>query len=620
MILRSYKTSNATILIVTAAYFVFIYTDIKHHDFLNWDDIFYVVNNSYLHKISLENTWWMLTDYTMTNWHPLTWFSYSLDFALWGKNPIMFKLTNILLHILNSIIFYSLTFTILKIYLDRPTKTEHSTVNTPQIQQCALLASCIFSIHPQHIESVVWIIERKDVLCTLFYFSAIITYIKHIQKKSKAYLNITVILALLATMAKPMAVSLPASLMLIDIFILQRTSNKLTLKDNLTLLVSNKLTLIALSIFIILVTLLTQIGTIKDLETLSIPTRIINSSSATLHYLFTILYPFELSPFYPYQDISLSPSIASILPISGVILLAALFILLYRKGYTLYLLAFSFFLVTAAPVIGIVSVGDQAFADRYSYIPTSFFYIALCASLTSVTCKIRFNNKFKLIYNILLFTPIIIFGLASNNQISHWRNDETLWKSVTKLYPNQALIAHHNLGNAHYINANFSEAIKQYKIALAINPEASKTLENLGRVYSKLGDDKKALQYFFEAINKRPNSVGAQLLIGYHYLKNKNLELAFKYLRNSIQIAPFSPDAIIANAELDVITNQTDLAKQKLKLLLSRNPRHTGALAILAQVFFIEGDYESSKKYVGKLLELSPSNKLALSLDKKLTN
>ena len=607
----------SAITFLTAICLAIIYSDIANHEYLHWDDIFYVVNNPYLRSISIENIAWMVSDYKMLNWHPLTWFSYSVDFSLYGENPVFFKLTNIIIHISNCFVL----FFIFKILLDITLSSHRfsSSVKASKVNTyAALIAVCTFAIHPQHIESVVWVAERKDVLCSLFYFSSILSYMHYRTMNRRRYLDIALLFALLASMSKPMAVSLPVVLVLFDILIFRLTSRDKTLLQNLRILLQDKVLFFALAAFISIITLFAQTAAIKDFETLSIYSRIINASIASCHYLISIIYPANLTPFYPFSEMASNPGYLSILPV--LLMLAAMFIciLLWKRNNQLYLLALLFYAVTILPVIGLITVGNQAYADRYTYIPTSFFYLALANSFITWffnSPKLPARRLIRASSFAIFFLTLSAFSVV---QIKDWRNDESLWSKVAENYPGKVQHAHQNLGNTYLIQGRYKQATEQYKLALAINPESSKIYENLGRAYAKLGDKRQEIAHYLAAIEKDKKAIWPRLLAGYFFLRHHKSEIAKEYFQQALILAPDAAPVIVANAELDIASHKPDSAKTRLEQLLELEPDYVDALWMLAQLYYAEGSTERSRLMLEKLLELSPNNKAASNFLKKL--
>jgi len=611
--LENQKLAAVLVAITSIVSFLFIYADVVNHVFLNWDDIIYVADNPYLHKLNLDNIVWMLSDYKTINWHPLTWFTYSLEFFLFGKNPTVLIINNIILHTLTIVVLFYVFRNILKSLALRSTN-ELSDDQSKEIIYTSAIASGLFAIHPQHVESIVWISERKDVLCNLFYYSSILCYINFRQNRSRFLYIATIICALLATMSKPMAVSLPLALIVLDIAVFSRIDNVTGLINKLIILLHDKIILILISIFIAFVTLLTQQAAIKDIEAVSIATRIVNASLATLHYLGTIILPVNLSPFYPFSDIALKPSIISLLPVMVVLALIYSCIMMWKKGNRLFPAAMLFYIVTVAPVIGIVTVGHQAYADRYTYIPTSLFYLAIVNLVIKNLNKSEISRLIKSAALIFLLGFYLILGYISSNHVNNWKNDESLWLAVIDKFPGKVYLAYQNLGNTYLSQRHYPEAISYYNSALLINAHSSKTHENIGRAYAGIGDKNNEIKHYLLAIDYDSNALWPKLFAGYFYLGNNDFVPASKYFKEALLVAPDSSSAIIANAKLEIITQNPIPAKKRLNDLLIQNPNQIDAIWLLAQMNYAENNYPRTKMLLSKLLELKTDHQPAKDL------
>lgn len=600
-------------IILTAASLIVIFADITKHQFLNWDDIIYLVNNPHLQTLSLDNVAWMLTDYRMLNWHPLTWFSHNIEFAIFGKNPWIMKITNILIHVATCFVLYFVFRNLLDILMLENTgnnKARQSIINT----YASAIAASFFAIHPQHIESIVWISERKDVLCNLFYFLTILSYIRYRREDNKNFLYATILCAILATMAKPMAVSLPLSLIALDILVFHRISRDVPFTESVKTLLGDKLFLFLLSIFIAIATLYTQSGTIKDFETISLSGRIVNASLATLHYLGTLIVPVNLSPFYPFSETALNPGPMSAIPVIAVLLLIIACAALWKKGTPLPLVAMTFYIVTIAPVIGIVTVGHQAYADRYTYIPTSLFYLAVAYHITAWYVHSKPSRSIRLLVPVAIPVIYFTFSMTSMLLVKNWRSDETLWSAVAEQFPGRVYLAHQNLGNSYLLSGQYDMAIDHYNIALKLDGKIAKTHENIGRAYGKTGNREKEIEHYLLAIEHNKDALWPHLLAGYYYLKNQDVASASRYFRQAQLIAPQAPQTIIANAQLALLLQKPRIAKNQLIELLNKTPDHTGAIWLLAQIYHTEGDVKRTEELLKKLLQISPENQAAKNL------
>jgi len=593
---------SCSLLIFAIGWIVAIYSDVAHHEFLNWDDTTYIINNPYLREISSANLYWMFTDVSTINWHPLTWLTYNIELYLFGENASLFKLTNVAIHVINCAILYFLFKKILYIYEERH---NNSKTNHLVIHYSALLAASLFAIHPQHIESVVWVSETKDVLCALFYILTLLNYIKYRSENNRRYYYLAVIFALFATMAKPMSVSLPAILLIFDMLLFQDIKYYSSLSINFRHSLKDKIPFIIFAAFIAAITLYTQNLAIKDFDSVSLISRIINANIAALHYLGTIILPAKLSPFYPYSDIALNPSFFSILPIITNFAILLIAIKLWKMQQPLYLLALIFFFVTIVPVIGLITVGHQAYADRYSYLPTSIFYLALAQSFMKFFYSKSTTKTFRAAISLLLVTFVSLIGITSTQQVKAWANDESLWSTVIKRFPNEIYIAHQNLGNVYLVKGLYSKAIKQYNIALQIKPKSAKTHENMGRAYANIGDSENEIKQYLIAIKIDSSSPWPYLFAGNYYLQNNEQELASKYLGKAFEINPYSSSISIANAKLNLLNNDTVSAKTKLVNLLKYQPNNLQAMKLLVHIYQIEGDTKQSTYLQEKMAHLA---------------
>ena len=597
---------SCLILLIAFSSLVVIYSNVAYHNFLNWDDTIYIVNNPHLRGISFENLSWMLTDVSTINWHPLTWLVYTIELYFFDNNVALFKLTNIVIHTINCGVLYFVFKKILEITTyanaDASGNTKPSNFIT---HYSALLAACLFAIHPQHIESVVWVAETKDVLCALFYFLTLLSFLIFKNNNNRRFYYAAVFFAFLATLSKPMAVSIPASLVILDIFLFQREKSDNNKLHYIRRILLDKIPFIAFGLFIAIITLITQSLAIKDLGSVGLLSRFINSNLATLHYLGSIILPANLSPFYPYSDIALKPSFISALPVLANIAIFYAAIKLRNKQQPLYLLALILFYATVLPVIGLITVGHQAYADRYSYIPTSLFYLAVTYSFVKLTYNRNFTNTFRTAFLFLLLLFTVLIGITSAHQVKAWANDETLWSAVVKRFPNKVFIAHQNLGNVYLTQGYYSHAINQYKIALKLNPDSAKTHENMGRAYAGIGDEENEIKQYVIAIAKDDNSPWPYLFAGSYYLERNNLQIATDYLQKALVLNPYSSSIIIANAKLNIAKKHTELAKEKLTELLDNQPENIKAMQLLSNIYLNEGDLTKAVNLHGQINKIA---------------
>ncbi len=470
------------------------------HVLLHWDDLSYITYNPWVTNPSMNNIFSLFSEIRMNNWHPLTWLSFIPEYALCGSDASCYKITNIILHCLNSILVYFLFILILNFnlhYHDKKIVNDYSIIplNT-KIKYTSLLASILFAVHPQHTESVIWVTERKDLLCAFFYLLTLIYYIKN-NIFNVGLKLIPFVFFSFALMSKSMAVSLPFILIILDIYYYklrfeQHDDNK-NIANNIIL---EKLPYFLLTLIIIFITMFSQETSINT--TVSVFDKVQIVLVSLFHYLGTFIYPFTLSPFYPLEIINDYSPIEYIFCLIAIVISISILVYFKFTRITLILLTF---IISIAPVIGIVTIGQHLYADRYTYIPMVGFYLLLSIGIFKLfDYTSDFIRRFILF---LLACIVLIFSLSTNNYKNMWQDDITLWKYVELKYSGISAVVHQNLGNSYHEISNYQKAISHYNIALKLQPFlpniALPTYKNLGLTYKKLNDPVMALLNFSKA-------------------------------------------------------------------------------------------------------------------------
>ncbi|HEY5603074.1 MAG TPA: tetratricopeptide repeat protein, partial [Gammaproteobacteria bacterium] len=501
-----------------------LYGSINEHNFLYWDDKDYVVNNDMIKPLSVDNVISMFTKFDSANWHPITWLSYSINFAIWGDSPAAFKWTNVAIHLLNSLLIFLLTIALLGTM-----KTSNESgirFNGPLIDfRCAaqgIIAGLIFAIHPQHVESVVWVSDRKDLLCTFFFLSALLAYIYSFYSNKKTTWNhIVLILFAFSLMSKSIAVTLPVVLSIVDILVLKTVNLTQTKWRIIQDLLKNKIALIFLSIAVSAITIITQSSQIQNVETYGMLSRVVNSSINYFYYLGSILYPDILSPYHPFPSLAINVSWASALPVTA---LAALSFCLfkYRNNINeMLVFAITIYSIMILPSLGVIQLAHAARADRYAYLPTFIFYVLIGVVIFEVFKKLKFQRIYLLIASVTTIGMFIYFSAATFKYVGDWKTDEYLWKKVVYQYPETAAPAYNNLGNVNYDRAQYSAAIQHYEKAIEIDPSIVAVYRNIGNAFININKLDSALKYYNLAIANNPDNPQAYEMLGdYYYKKN----------------------------------------------------------------------------------------------------
>jgi protein O-mannosyl-transferase len=421
----------ATIILVT----LLAYSQVYEHHFVS-DTIPYVLQNPWVHNVTLANTIAMFTEAHHANWQPLVWLSHSLDFYIFGMDAGKHHLVNLIFHVTNALLVYFLAIALMM----RTAK-----FNLQDKQWVAFFTATIFAIHPQHVESVAWVVERKDVLYSLFSLSSLLAYLHlHTCEDRKTWIRILpFLLFVLSIMSKPMAVVLPIVLLILDFYPLNRC--KLTFSA-LSSAIMEKWHYFAIAVCAMLVTLTTQEMAMPTAEQLPGWAKAINALDNSWFYVAHYINPTNLSPSYPYPDAETLTSMA--FWIKGILFLGTILILGtagWLRGVKWPLLLALFYIVTLLPVSGLVHVGPAKATDHYTYLatlPLSF--------LTALVIVALFQNlnRFKMLIAAISLSYLLFLFLITVQQVTYWNNPLTLWTRVVQLHPESAL-GHRNLAGAY---------------------------------------------------------------------------------------------------------------------------------------------------------------------------
>jgi hypothetical protein len=473
------------------------YVQVINHDFITFDDNMYVYENrQVLDGLTWPGVEWAFTTQDAGNWHPVTWLSHMLDTDLYGLWPGGHHLTNVLFHIANTILLF--------LFLTRVTGA---------LWPSALVAA-LFALHPLHVESVAWASERKDVLSAFFWILTMWAYAWYAASPSiRRYLAVVLLFAL-GLMSKPMLVTLPLVLLLLDYWPLGRfpggwapapevsgDSAPQSPRQGYGRLILEKIPLFVLVIFSCLMTLSAQRrgGSVLSMESWPLGERVANALVAYVNYVVKMFWPPPMAMYYPLKLITWWQGLAA-----GLVLVSVSALLLARARRSPYLaVGWLWYLITLVPVIGLVQVGGQAMADRYTYIPFIGLFIMVSWGVFELTAPLR---RQKVI--LALGTAVMLSACfwATWVQVGYWRNSETLFVHTIKVTgPNY--IAYHHLGTYMFNRGRLDQAIALYQKTLEIAPSYAPAYNNLGCAFAKLGKFKQAVPYFKKAIQLYPTNL-----------------------------------------------------------------------------------------------------------------
>ena len=607
---------------------LFVYYQSIHYDFVNYDDELYVTENIDV-RIGLtpEGIIWAFTTGHGANWHPLTWLSHMLDSEFYSLNPMGHHWTNLQIHIANTILLF-LFFNWV----------------TGALWRSGLVAA-LFAVHPLHVESVAWVAERKDVLCAFFWIMSMWAYVGYVRNTLKIRYVLLIILFILGLMSKPMIVTLPFVLLLFDFWPLLRFQSMLDKKEIpaskiIGYLIREKIPLFVLAAISCLITFFVQQhgGAIASVKSIPLNARIANAIVSYTSYIGKMIWPLNLTVLYPLREWHPGQVI-----MSGLLLLflSVLAVRVWRR-FPYLTIGWLWYLGTMVPVIGLVQVGSQSMADRYTYIPLIGLFIIVAWGMSDISAKLPGQRIAVVVFSSIM---LIVFMICAWFQVGHWKNGITLFIHALDVTHNNS-IAHCELGHAldqhgkydeaiiHYLKAlqinpnyeeahnnlgynlasqgKFNDAVYHYNEALRIDPKYVKARNNLGTVLARQGKFNDAVYHFSQALQADPNYAGAYYNLGKIFANQGKTEDAILFYRKALYYSPnmtqvlYNLSWILASHEDEKYRNGEEAVELAEKLCILTDYQQPLALDALA------GAYAETKSFDTAVLTAKKALKLAL--------
>jgi tetratricopeptide (TPR) repeat protein len=548
-----------SVCVILAIITLAIFWQVRDHAFINLDDDRYITENPHVQAgITFENLKWALTTGHASNWHPLTWLSHMLDVELFGLKAGRHHLMNVFFHIVNTLLLF--------LILHRMTGA---------LWQSAFVAT-IFALHPLHVESVAWVAERKDVLSTLFWMLTLGAYGYYVKRPGYRRYLLVIVCFILGLMSKPMLVTIPFVLLLLDFWPLGRlqpakhagpdsrnashpedpTRKKRKAANSSAVkavdreewlmyplrwtvirpLLLEKVPLLTLAVLSSIITIISQQRAMASLMELSVDARIANALVSYVKYIGKMIWPLDLAVFYP------NPYVQPWWSVLGAVLIlsAATVLFIWKSKRFPYLsVGWLWYLGTLVPVIGLVQVGSQAMADRYSYVPLIGIFIMIAWGVPDF---LKNWGHRKTVLGVLSGIAILACAVVTWAQVQLWRDSITLFSHTLKVTTGNYFI-HNNMGIALSDQRKFEDAFVHYKAALLINPKYVKAWENLGIYYEESGRNAEAIEAYEQARRLDPNDAKTWNSLGSAYGKSGQTAKALETLRQALRIDPAYDEA-----------------------------------------------------------------------------
>jgi Flp pilus assembly protein TadD len=521
----------------------FVYVPACTHGFVNFDDDVYVTANPEVRAgLNPASARWAWTTLRASNWHPLTWLSLQLDSSLYGRhgeNPCGYHLTNLLLHLANTLLLFG--------FLHRATGA---------VWRSGLVAA-LFAVHPLHVESVAWVAERKDVLSTLFWMLTLWAYLFYVKRPGLGRYLVIVLTCALGLLAKPMLVTLPCVLLLLDYWPLRRfprpTGQDTAAPDgtgsaksaaSVGWLVAEKLPLLLLAAASCAVTVFAQQqgGALATLEHFSLPVRAGNALLAYTGYTLKMIWPLHLAPFYPHPRVM--PATWQLAAAGLLLVGVSAVVLLERRRRPYLVVGWLWYIGTLVPVIGLVQVGLQAMADRYTYVPLIGLFLMVAWGLGELAARGREGTRVAVLVAAL---ALVVCLVCSSIQVRYWRDSKTLWEHTLNVTARNSA-AHNNLARVFEKQGRWNEALRHYQAALDIDAEFALYRNNVavahyhvGSSLGKQGRLDEAIEHLREAVRLKPSHAEAHNDLGTALDRQGRTDEAATHYQEALRLDPDLP-------------------------------------------------------------------------------
>jgi len=571
------------------------YLPVLNNGFVNWDDPGIIQQNLHIRILSLNSIQWWFSNFFKGFFMPLTWFSLALDYRIGGLDPWFFHLHNLFLHLLNTTLVYFLGMKLFPLAF----KNDNTRGEADWVEAASLLSATFFGVHPLHVEPVAWVTCRKDLLCCVFYFASLLVYLDYGCSAARKFwkLAICFVFFALAILSKPMAVTLPLVLILLDGWPLERLTAHpwKCLTEKIPFYFLMALT----CVFAIAAE--SNENALASLKTIPLGFRVMNAFHSLFFYLEKTLVPFGLSALYP---IRLKNAFSVEYLISALLVFLGFMICVWnRKKHPNLAAVGLFYALTVAPTLGLIAIGGQAAADRYFYLPSLGIFLGLGAFLSWF-----FQGWSRLKWGMIGFLTVF-WGWGTVYQISTWHDSISLWEHVLKIEPRNSSAAYTNLGEAYRLANRMDESIYMLNIATKVGPLLRDPHNAKGKVFFARGERDEAAQEFKKAIELDPQNGWALSYLDIIDSQKGERKRASAERRAALVS---NPDDAWSHMEDAFIYRQfgvPDAAREQLQFAVKLDQNFSEAYNLLGCVFRSEGSLEKSTAAFQRASVLEPENR-----------
>jgi tetratricopeptide (TPR) repeat protein len=550
-----------------------------NNGFTNYDDHELVTENKDITTISQKTITNFFTKQYVAHYHPITMLSFAIEYHYSGLNPKTYHTTNLIFHIINSMLVFMVFYLIGKNLF------------------VSFFVSVLFAVHPAHVESVAWVTERKDLLYAFFYLGSIISYLKYKKNLKRKYFVLTAILFICSLLSKTMAVTLPFILLLIDHYVFGGIKKKDLVQ---------KVPFLVLTIAFAAIILIIEFGSATTglRRASSVVDNVFIGFHAIVFYFYKLFLPVRLSAYYPLPESVLSETLYIISP--ALVLLFGFLIYRYTRGMTHVQFGIIFFLLTILPVLQFIPFGSAFIAERYTYLPYCGLFYAIAYGFYNSKLAIY---RWIIVSVFLISLPVLVLQTIARCQV--WKNSISLWEDVLQQFP-EAATAHAGLGIAYKTEQNFEKALTSFKSAVKYNPNETDYYNELGVLYSINSQYTESVLSFKKAINLKPKNYKAYNNLGITYRKTGFSDSAILSYNKAIALNPTYSEAYSNRGYAYYQTGNITEAIRNYNTAIKTDPQNLKAYYNLGMLYMENRQLDNAKKVFLVGLRYLPNQKVLI--------
>jgi tetratricopeptide (TPR) repeat protein len=563
---------------------------VRNSEFINLDDDLYVTDNPHVQEgLTSKGALWAFTKIYAGHWHPMTWLSHMLDVNLWGLNPGGYHMINLLFHVGNTVFLFLLLLRM----TGAPWRSG--------------LVGALFALHPLHVESVAWVAERKDVLSAFFWILAMWAYVRYVERPGLNRYLLVALCFVLALMSKPMAVTLPFVLLLLDYWPLGRLKSEKLMnccqRKALLRLILEKAPFFLLAAGFCLFTIFSHLsgGAVASFDKLPLEIRIGNALVSYITYISKMIWPVRLAVLYPHP---INLQIWKVVAATLLLMIITLLVILVRRKHPYAVVGWLWYLGTLVPVIGLVQAGPQAMADRFTYMPLTGLFIMVAYGAPDILAGWRHKRVTLVASGGLLLS---IYTVVTVFQVERWQNSVSLFTHTLQVSANNYII-HNNLGVTLMRQGKDQEAAVHFLKALEINPKYADAHYNLGAMLARQGKNQEATAHFLEVLRIKPSRAEAHNNLGVILAKQGRTQEAMAHFTQALRTNPNYAEAYLNLGIALVNQGRNQEAILYFQEALRMNPKDTKVHNNLGVALARQGEIREAFDHYTQALELNRSD------------